>query len=71
MCALLHSPAVDLVGDVRFGSKADIAALNLDVRLPPIADIGGASGIWLPVYESARPSKFTYPTAGFSGESHQ
>ena len=55
MCALLHSPAVDLVGDVRFGSKADIAALNLDVRLPPVADIGGASRIWLPVYESARP----------------
>ena len=35
MCALLHSPAVDLVGDVRFGSKADISQCNRHVRFTP------------------------------------
>jgi hypothetical protein len=28
------------LGDVRFGSKADIAPVNWDVRFVPIADIG-------------------------------
>ena len=35
MCALLHSPAVDLVGDVRFGSLADILRCGSDVRFTP------------------------------------
>jgi hypothetical protein len=52
-------------------NRLEPSASILMSALPPIADIGRRIyvGIWLPV--SPRPSKFTYPTAGFSGESHQ